>query len=132
MNAPEEFSSLYEKACEQRTLAYAPHSNFQVGAGVETVDGQVFTGCNVENDSFGLSMCAERLAIFKAVSAGCKQFRRIVIVASPIAAPCGACRQVMSQFFADDAEIIAVDAGDDAKKLQWTMRELLPDRFRLG
>ena len=74
-------------------------------------------------------MCAERVAIFTAVSKGHKEFRRIVVVATPLATPCGACRQVMSQFFAGDTEIIAVDAGDPEKQLKWTMKELLPDAF---
>ena len=127
---PADIATLIEAACLQREAAYAIHSGFAVGAALETVDGRLFTGCNIENDSFGLSMCAERVAIFKAVSDGCREFRRMVVVATPLASPCGACRQVMSQFFGDQTEIISVDAGNPEAHRFWTMNELLPDHFR--
>ncbi len=128
--SPADIATLIEAACRQRDGAYAIHSGFAVGAALETADGRVFTGCNVENDSYGLSICAERVAIFKAVSEGCREFHRMVVVATPLASPCGACRQVMSQFFGDEVEIIAVDAGNAESHKFWTMNELLPDRFR--
>jgi len=93
-------STLVETAISARTRAHAPYSNFAVGAALECSDGTVFTGCNVENLSFGLTMCAERVAVGAAVAAGHREFRCIAIVAdtdAPIS-PCGACRQVMAEF----------------------------------
>ena len=97
---------LINKAKEAKKYAYDPYSKFEVGAALETESGKIYTGCNVENSSFGLSMCAERVAIFKAVSDGETKFKRIAIVADtkdPVS-PCGACRQVMSEF--GDFEVI--------------------------
>jgi cytidine deaminase len=124
-------TELFEMASRCREQAWAPYSEFRVGAALETVDGQVFTGCNVENASYGLAICAERVAITKAIAAGCRTFARIVVVAHPLASPCGACRQVLGEFFEDDAEIWAMEAGNSGNRNRWTMAELLPDRFRL-
>ena len=93
-------SALVETAIAARSEAHAPYSNFAVGAALECADGTVFTGCNVENLSFGLTMCAERVAIGAAVAGGHRVFRCIAVVADtnvPIS-PCGACRQVMAEF----------------------------------
>ena len=110
-----------------RQHAYAPFSSFRVGAAIETDDGAVFTGCNVENASFGLTICAERSAVVSAVSAGYRRFRRLVLVsdaAHPVA-PCGACRQVLAEFAPD----LAVESCAGNETAAWTIAELLPHRF---
>lgn len=95
-----DFSALTESALEARRKAYAPYSNFAVGAALRTKSGRVFCGCNVENLSFGLTICAERAAVFAAVAAGEREFEAIAIVADSIqpVTPCGACRQVLAEF----------------------------------
>lgn len=106
--------------------AYAPYSGFRVGAALEAEDGSVHVGCNVENASYGLSICAERAAVAAAVSAGARRFRRAVVVSDsdPPAAPCGACRQVLAEF--GNYEVTAVGGG---RALQWRVGELLPVAF---
>jgi cytidine deaminase len=107
--------------------AYAPYSNFLVGAALETPDGKVFAGCNVENASFGLTICAERAAVFAAVSAGAREFRRAVVVSNvdPPAAPCGACRQVLAEFGLN----LSIEAVGSARTVRWQLSELLPAAF---
>jgi len=113
------------RAAQQR--AYAPYSRFRVGCALEADDGRVFVGCNVENASYGLTICAERAAVCAGVAAGARRFRRAVVVsdADPPAAPCGACRQVLSEFGPD----LRVDAVSPAASLTWTIAELLPAAF---
>jgi cytidine deaminase len=112
------------RAVQQR--AYAPYSRFRVGCALEAEDGRVFTGCNVENASYGLTICAERAAVCAAVAAGARGFRRAVVVsdADPPAAPCGACRQVLSEF-----GDLRVDGVGATRTISWTMTELLPAAF---
>lgn len=100
---------LIEAARLARENAYAPFSNFKVGAALETTSGRVFTGCNVENASYGLTICAERVAIFKAVSEGERNFRRIAVVADThlLTPPCGACRQIIWEFCGDVEVLLA-------------------------
>lgn len=120
---------LIERAIEAMRRAYAPYSDFKVGAALLTKSGKVFVGCNVENASFGLSVCAERVAIFTAVAAGEKEFEKLVVVAntsSPVS-PCGACRQVMSEF--GDFEVILANTNGDTMKTR--VSELLPYAFKL-
>lgn len=120
---------LIELARQVREKAYAPYSNFQVGAALECGDGKIFTGCNVENSSYGLSMCAERNAIFKAISEGYRDFRRIAVIAdahSPVR-PCGACRQVISDLFQKDAEVIMANLQGVVETT--TISQLLPSPF---
>ena len=110
-----------------RARAYAPFSHFRVGAALETDDGSIFAGCNVENASYGLTICAERSAVVAAVTAGHQRFLRLVLVsdaAHPIA-PCGACRQVLAEFAPD----LPVESHGGNEVANWTMRELFPAGF---
>ena len=121
---------LIEAALKVREHAYAPYSEFAVGAAVLTDDGNIFVGCNVENASYGLAICAERNAIAAAVAAGKQKFVAVAIAATPLASPCGACRQFIFEF-GDDIQVISVDAAEPTSRKQWTSKELLPDGFRL-
>ena len=95
--------NLINRAVEAREKALAPYSGFKVGAALETADGKVYTGCNIENVSYGLSICAERVALWKALSEGAEQFRQIAIVsdAEILTSPCGACRQLLWEYCGD-------------------------------
>lgn len=110
-----------------RERAYAPYSGFRVGAALETDDGQIVTGCNIENASFGLTICAERSAVASAVSLGQRKFRRLALVSDapePIA-PCGACRQVLAEF----GSTLQVESYAGDRVVAWTVAELLPASF---
>ncbi len=121
-------AELIAQARAARAFAYAPYSNFAVGAAVLTADGRVFTGCNIENTSYGLTMCAERVALFKAISEGVREFRRLALVADTevLISPCGACRQVLWEFAPDLIIISANYAGEVRVQL---LRALLPEPF---
>ena len=112
-----------------QSRAYAPYSGFRVGAVLETLDGVLHSGCNVENASLGLTLCAERVALAAAVAAGDQAFRRLVLVTdgSEAVPPCGACREFLAEFN-PNRPIVAV-AGEHRK--EWTLHELLPRPFRL-
>lgn len=121
-------------AMEQLKYAYAPYSNFKVGAALLSKDGKIFTGCNIENSAFGPSNCAERTAIFKAVSEGVREFKAIAIVGgkngvlSDYCAPCGVCRQVMMEFcIPEEFEVIMAKNSEDYQIC--TLAELLPKAF---
>jgi cytidine deaminase len=121
---------LIDTARRSQEAAYTPYSNFPVGAAVLTLTGEIFSGCNIENASFGATICAERVAIFQAVSAGQRRFTALAVIADtpePVA-PCGLCRQVLAEFSPDCRVVMANLAG------QWRLvelRELLPFTFRL-
>lgn len=118
--------ALIEQAKRAREGAYAPYSHFAVGAALLTRSGRVFTGANVENASYGLTVCAERVAVFNAVTAGEREFAAIAIASSNGASPCGACRQVLAEFGLDML-VISVDMNDCVR--QWRLEELLPASF---
>ncbi|NLY31524.1 MAG: cytidine deaminase [Firmicutes bacterium] len=120
---------LIQAALAARDKAYVPYSNYRVGAALLTKEGKIITGCNVENASYGLSNCAERTAIFKAVSEGERDFAgmAVAVYGKKAASPCGACRQVLREFFNDDAEIILVN--EEGKGSVATMEQLLPGAF---
>jgi cytidine deaminase len=117
---------LFEKAQEAALFAYAPYSKFRVGAALVADDGSVWTGCNVENRSFGLTVCAERNAVFQAVAAGRRLFTTIAIATPDSEAPvgpCGACRQVLSEFMEPDAVVVF---GGGSERITTTIERLYP------
>jgi cytidine deaminase len=118
---------LIDAARAAQRRAYAPYSKFHVGAALESEDGTIYTGCNVENASYGLTICAERAAICAAVTAGARRFRRAVVVSDidPPAAPCGACRQVLAEFGPE----LRIDGVGPAGMVSWTIAQLLPAAF---
>ena len=125
---PSDWQELYQKALEARNKAYAPYSHFPVGAAVCTRSGQIYTGCNIENASYGLTVCAERVAAWKAVSAGERELLRLALVTSDGSTPCGACRQVLQEF-APGLEILLADTSGNARIVN--LDTLLPDAFIL-
>lgn len=129
-----EIKSLIRRALDMRLFSYTPYSRFNVGAALLTKNGEVYTGCNIENASYTPTNCAERTAFFKAVSEGVKEFKAIAIVGGEDGAteldycpPCGVCRQVMSEF-CDDEFIIILAKSEDEYKI-YTLPEILPERF---
>lgn len=127
----EGIARLINEAISARDRAYAPYSRFRVGAAVKAAGGKVFTGCNIENGSFGLTCCAERVALFKAVSEGERNFTDIAVVSDSEAfcSPCGACRQVMAEFGGDIKVYMCNNRGEYRVK---SVSELLPASFSLN
>jgi len=123
----EERQALINLANEARKLAYAPYSNYPVGAALRTKTGRVYSGVNVENAAYPQTMCAERVAIFKAVSEGETEFEVIAVVTNNGGSPCGGCRQVMAEFGLD--AIVLFADGDGNLKKEMTVSELLPEAF---
>ena len=126
---------LVTMALQARENAYAPYSHFKVGAALLARDGQIFTGCNVENAAFGAGICAERTALFKAVSEGVREFEAIAVVGAdesaqgelPVAAPCGICRQALYEFGGDELTVIMGQSEEKWKAMR--LKELLPVGF---
>lgn len=123
-----ELSHLLEKAKQAQQQAIAPYSNFAVGAVLETKSGKLYLGCNIEISSYGLTICAERVAMFKALSEGERDFTRLVVTANTrkMCPPCGACRQVLYEY-APDLKIIMLNSLGKTKEA--TIAELLPEAF---
>lgn len=119
--------SLVAAAWAAREQAYAPYSRFRVGAAVLGDDGRIYQGANMENASYGLTICAERLAVGAAVTAGCRAIRRVVVVTDrdPPTPPCGACRQVLAEFGLDTP----VEGHGPTGVARWTVKDLLPEAF---
>lgn len=120
---------LLQKAQDMRQYSHAPHSNFRVGAALLTVDGMIFGGSNIESDVYGLTMCAERNAIFNAFSQGHRNFRAIAVVTSNKGTPCGCCRQIIAELCGDITVITADLKGNQSS---YTAYELLPHHFTLN
>ena len=120
-------TELIRRAREVLQNAYCPYSRFRVGAAIEAADGRAFVGTNVESASYGVTICAERMAVGAAVAAGARKFERIVVATEvdPPASPCGACRQLLAEFGLD-LEVVAVGPTSERR---WTLRALLPDAF---
>lgn len=126
---------LIKKSIEMLNFSYVPYSNFHVGAALLTSEGEIYTGCNIENAAYGPSNCAERTAVFKAVSEGKKEFEAIAVVGGKngkiedFCPPCGVCRQVLAEFCKKDFEIILAKSTDEYKIM--TLEQLLPESFSL-
>jgi cytidine deaminase len=126
MITDEQRDNLIRAAIAVRQNAYAPYSNYQVGAAILTEKGRVFTGVNVENAVYGLTICAERTAVFKAISEGCCEILAVVVATKNGGSPCGACRQVLTEF-AGDVPVWLVNAQGNGRET--TLNTLLPDHF---
>ncbi|MFD2045830.1 cytidine deaminase [Ornithinibacillus salinisoli] len=124
------YTTLIDEAKKIREKAYVPYSKFPVGAALLTKSGKLYTGCNIENAAYPVTCCAERVAIFKAIADGEKDFEEMAVVANterPVP-PCGSCRQVMSEFFNSDMMIHLTNLHDDVKSVK--MKDLLPFSFQ--
>jgi len=121
--------TLLGTARKARENAFPPFSHFPVGAAVLTSKGTMFSGCNIENASFGLTVCAERVAIFKAISEGEKDFLALAISAPIIVPPCGACLQVLSQFVSSPEEFLIISCDEEDRIAKWTLVQLFPHPF---
>ncbi|HLH43572.1 MAG TPA: cytidine deaminase [Bryobacteraceae bacterium] len=122
------YSDLIQAALKAWERAHAPYSGFRVGSALEDFTGRIYTGCNIENATYGLTICAERVATFKAISEGARNFRRIAIVADTdeLTPPCGACRQILWEF-CGDIEIALANLQGSVE--MWRLKDLLPKAF---
>jgi cytidine deaminase len=128
LNKEKSLEDLIELAIKAREKSHAPFSNFKVGAVVETTDGELYTGCNIESASYGLTVCAERVAIWKAISEGKRSFKQVIVVADTheLTPPCGTCRQIIWEF-CRDAPVTLANLKGDCETVQ--MGALLPRAF---
>jgi cytidine deaminase len=126
MITEEQKNALLEAACHIRDRAYAPYSHYKVGAAILTDDGRVFSGVNVENAAYGLANCAERTAVFSAITAGAKRLLAVAVCTANAGSPCGACRQVLVEF-AGDIPVFLSDTAGNVRET--TLYALLPDHF---
>jgi cytidine deaminase len=119
---------LVQAALQARGRAHAPYSHFRVGAALEDANGRIHTGCNIENATYGLTLCAERVAVFKAISEGVRKFRRVAVAADTenLTPPCGACRQILWEF-CGDIEVVLLNPRGKIETLR--MKDLLPRAF---
>ncbi|WP_027350734.1 cytidine deaminase [Halotalea alkalilenta] len=126
----DQVQALVTQAIEARRQAYMPYSSFAVGAAILSGDGEVFLGCNIENASYGLTNCAERTAVFKAVSSGQRRFKAVAVVADTLepVSPCGACRQVLAEFCDEHTRILLANLSGQVRECG--IDELLPGAFR--
>jgi len=122
---------LIRTALSARRQAYSPYSGFAVGAALLGDDGRIFPGCNVENASYGLTICAERVAACTAVASGSRRFVAVAIVTPGRGVPCGACRQFLAEFCADNAIMLLIDGDSESLYQETTLGALLPLPFRL-
>lgn len=125
------YQPLIEAALRARQNAHAPYSGYAVGAAALTREGAIFAGCNVENASYGLSICAERNAIFQAVAAGAKDIQMVLVVTEDGGSPCGACRQVIQEFADDPASLMVLMMNAQGEITARALSELLPHPFEL-
>ena len=125
---------LLDAAERAQRNAHAPYSHYRVGAAVLTDGGKIYAGCNVENASYGLTLCAERVAVGAALAAGARQVRAAAVIAdgADMPYPCGACRQVLAEFAADNALVLVARRGHLRQAEEFTLGALLPHAFRLG
>jgi len=125
---PDASDALIAAALAARENAFAPYSKFRVGAAIEDIDGRIHTGCNVENSTYGLTVCAERVAVLKAISEGVRKFRRVAIAADTdaLTPPCGACRQILWEF-CGDVEIVLVNLRGTTETHR--LKDLFPKPF---
>jgi cytidine deaminase len=121
---------LIKLALKTKENAYAPYSNFKVGVSLVCFDGKIFTGCNVENISYGLTVCAEQVAAGKAISEGCREFKALVVVSDEedFCTPCGRCRQFLYEF---NPDLLVVSVNSKGEEKSWILRDLLPEAFKL-
>lgn len=127
--ASESAQRLIDSSIQARTNSYSPYSQFKVGAAILDSAGNIHQGCNVENAVYGLAICAERVAVSNAISAGIQRFDAIAICAEPLATPCGSCRQVLAEFSSD--LIVICVSRDLSERNAWTLSSLLPVQFKL-
>lgn len=129
--APAVLSEMLNLAMEARANAYAPYSKFQVGASILTTNNKIFAGTNVENASYGLTICAERAAVFAAMTAGENRIKAVLIIAPDAATPCGACRQVLAEFAEPDCAVYLASSQSKQITGHYLLKDLLPLAFKL-